>query len=57
MTCKSADLCKKNLAVKVTPGQKKFGKLNKKGEGEGVGEKMKRQTLRSSSRALSALLR
>ena len=57
MSCKSADLCKKNLAVKVTPGQKKFGKLNKKGEGEGVGEKMKRQTLRSSSRALSALLR
>ena len=29
MTCKSADLCKKNLAVKVTPGQKKYGKLNK----------------------------
>ena len=31
MPCKSADLCKTNLAVKVTPGQKKkYGKLNKK---------------------------
>ena len=31
MPCKSADLCKKNLAIKVTPGQKKkYGKLNKK---------------------------
>ena len=30
MPCKSANLCKTNLAVKVTPGQKKYGKLNKK---------------------------